>query len=130
MRTGRATRGVSGGFTLIELLIVVSIIGILVTIAQPSWLFATRKAREAVLRENLFAVRESIDQYHADRSLYPWTLADLVERGYLRRIPEDPVTRRSDTWVTVPPPEGEGKVYDIRSGAAGAGLDNVPYSEW
>ncbi len=130
MRIGKATRGVSGGFTLIELLIVMAIIGILVTIAQPTWLFATRKAREAVLRENLYAIRESIDQYHADRGSYPWALADLVEHGYLRRIPGDPVTRRSDTWVPVPPPEGERTVYDIRSGAEGAGLDNVPYSEW
>ena len=80
------------GFTLIELLIVVSIIGILATIALPSFQLAVTKAKEAALKENLFTLRDVIDQYYADQERYPPTLAELVEKRYLRRVPLDPVT--------------------------------------
>jgi general secretion pathway protein G len=118
------------GFTLIELLIVVAIIGILASIAQPNFFWATQKARESVLRENLFAIRESIDQYYADKGSYPAALSDLVAGGYLRHIPTDPLTRSETTWITVPPPEEPGGVYDVKSGAPGTGRNGIPYADW
>ncbi len=126
VRAGRGRRG----FTMIELLIVVSIIGILASLAMPNFLWATHKAREAVLHENLFAIRESIDQYYADKGSYPGALADLVSGGYLRHIPVDPITKSDATWVVVPPPEEPGGVYDVKSGAPGNASNGTPYADW
>lgn len=112
-------------------MIVVAIVGILATIAVPTFFGATGKARETVLRENLFALRETIDQYYADHGRYPASLEELRSVGYLRRIPEDPLTKSSSTWVVVPPPdEPASGVYDVHSGAPGAGSNGVPYAEW
>jgi general secretion pathway protein G len=123
-------------FTLIELLIVMSIIGILAAIVVPSYKQSQIKAREAVLREDLYQMRRAIDAYFADHAKYPDSLQDLVESHYLRDIPRDPFTRSADTWVTEPPmptPEGglaAGQVFDVRSGSDLVGLNGVPYSEW
>lgn len=119
------------GFTLLELMIVVAIIGILATLAQPSWFWATAKARETVLKENLFALRETLDQFYADKGKYPDSLDELVSTGYLRQIPKDPITKSERTWVVLPPPEGvQGGIYDVRSGAPGNGKDGVPFADW
>ncbi len=112
-------------------MIVVTIVGILATLAVPAFFGVTGKARETVLRENLFALRETIDQFYADRGRYPASIDELPSAGYLRRVPEDPLTRSSSTWVVMPPPEELGSgVYDVRSGAPGTGSNGVPYAEW
>ena len=126
------------GFTLIELMIVVTIIGILAAIAAPNYQWGIIKAREAVLLEDLYTIRSTIDQYYADQGKYPESLQELVENKnrYLREIPKDPFTRSNETWVVVPPPptdtpeEGSGGVYDVHSGSNKVGSNGVPYSEW
>ena len=124
------------GFTLMELLVVVTIIGILVAIALPAYRQTLQRTKESVLKENLFRLREAIDQYHADQGRYPPTLEDLVEKGYLRAIPLDPITNRRDTWQLIyeePDPDDpnfEPGIFDVRSGAPGMDLNGVPYSEY
>jgi general secretion pathway protein G len=124
------------GFTLIELLIVMSIIGILASIAVPSYQRSLIKAREAVLMEDLYQMRRSIDAYFADHIRYPDSLDELVERKYLRDIPRDPFTQSKETWELLPPSptlEGEiaeGGVEDIHSGSDRVGLNGTPYREW
>ncbi len=119
------------GFTIIELLIVITIIGILLTIAQPTYKSSVKRAKETVLKENLFAMRSAIDQYYADNGSYPMTLDDLVQKGYLRSIPKDPITNSNTTWIIVPPPNPEESgVYDIKSGSNEISLSGTPYSDW
>lgn len=119
------------GFTLIELMIVVSLVGILATLAIPSFRTATLKAREATLKRDLYIFRDSIDQFRADQGRYPSSLDELVEMDYLRAIPVDPFTQTSDTWVDIPSPEGsEGGVFDVHSGSDFVGTNGVPYNEW
>lgn len=126
------------GFTLIELMVVLAIMGILITIAQPSLKQSIIKAREAVLKENLFQMREAIDQYYADNGKYPEQLADLINsedasRSYLRGIPRDPFTNAED-WITVAPAEGgeesEGGVFDVHSASELLALDGSAYNTW
>ncbi len=123
------------GFTLIELVIVMTIIGILATIAVPSYKRSTIKARESVLMEDLYLMRRAIDAYFADRAKYPESLAELVEAKYLRGIPNDPFTGNPD-WECLPPEaSGEGDVveggcFDPRSISDLIGLNNIPYREW
>lgn len=121
------------GFTFIEMLIVVAIIGILATIALPSFQHAVMKAKEAALKENLFVLRDVIDQYHADQEKYPPTLAELVEKRYLRRVPVDPFTGKMDSWTFVYATDEQGQengIVDVRSGSEQVGLNGVPYQEW
>jgi len=122
-----------GGFTFIEIMIVLAVIGILVTMAQPSFSTSVWRAREATLKEDLFIFRDVIDQYYADQGEYPPTLEALVEMRYLRKIPKDPITATHDTWLVVYAfselGEEEG-IFDVKSGSDMIALDGTTYSEW
>lgn len=118
------------GFTLIELLVVLAIIATLLTLVVPRYFQHVDRSKEAVLRENLATIRDAIDKFHADAGFWPPTLETLAERRYIRALPVDPITERTDTWQLIPPPDGTQGVYDVRSGAEGAGINGQPYSEW
>jgi general secretion pathway protein G len=119
------------GFTLIELLVVLAIIGTLLTIALPRYFSSIAKSKEAVLKENLFQMRDAISRYHADKGKYPETLDALATDKYLRKVPLDPITESASTWIVVAPedPQKTG-VYDVRSGAPGKGSDGTEYAQW
>lgn len=124
-------RGNKCGFTLIEMLVVLAIMATLLMLAAPRYLGNVDKAKEAVLKENLFTLREAIDKYYADTGRYPGTLDELVARKYLRRIPVDPITESNGTWVVqhTSEPEAPG-IFDIRSGAPGKGRDGTAFNTW
>lgn len=120
------------GFTLIELLVVMAVIATLLTIAVPRYFQHLDRAREATLRESLAVMRDAIDKYRADLGRYPESLDDLVARRYLRKVPPDPITESTESWVIVPPPDepGQRKVWDVQSGAEGQGRDGSDYRTW
>jgi general secretion pathway protein G len=119
------------GFTLIELLIVLAIVAVLLTLAVPRYFHGVDASKEAVLRENLRAVRDTLDKFRGDVGRYPDSLDELVERRYLRALPRDPLTQSSATWELIAPTDGsKGQVYDIKSGAAGTGSDGNAYRDW
>ena len=127
--TGRKPGMQEAGFTLIELMIVVSIVGILATLAVPSYKNAVVKAKEGALRQDLFSLRDVIDQHRADKGKYPETLTALVSSGYLRRLPPDPLTGSSDSWQEMQDPD-QGGVVDVFSGSELVGTNGVPYNQW
>jgi general secretion pathway protein G len=126
------------GFTLIEMLIVFTLIGILVGLALPQYQNAVKKARESVLKDSLFQLRKLIDQYFSDKGKYPASLQALVDDNYLRKIPLDPITGKTDTWVEVKkqPSMDElepGQIFgisDVHSGSEEKSLDGTLYSAW
>jgi general secretion pathway protein G len=119
------------GFTLIELLVVLAIVAILLTIAVPRYFGSLDRSKEAVLKEDLFQMRDAIGKYYGDKGKYPETLETLAGEKYLRRIPVDPVTESATTWVPVAPADDRGTsgVADVRSGAQGKSGDGTPYAD-
>ncbi len=121
----------SAGFTMVELLVVLAIIGLLLSISVPRYLGGIDKAKEDVLRENLYSLRDSLDKYYSDNTRYPDKLDDLVDKHYLRQIPVDPITESRNSWVLIPPSDSSlGGIYDVRSGAGGQGKDGTYYQSW
>ena len=132
----KRTRQSASGFTLIELLIVMTIIAILATLAIPRFMGSIKAAREAVLKEDLHVMRDAIDSYTMDKQKAPQSLDDLIQNGYLREVPIDPMTHSKDTWVT----DTSDAMYsidqtepgntDVHSGSEETANDGQPYSSW
>jgi len=124
------------GFTLVELMIVMLIIGVLMAIAVPKYERSVQLAREAVLKEDLQTMRKAIDSYTLDKEKGPQSLDDLVQAGYLKSVPVDPITRRSDTWLTTQDDamynldQTDPGISDVHSGAQELAMDGTSYSTW
>jgi len=130
------TRQVNAGFTMIELLVVLALIVILASMGMAQYRSSVVHAKESVLKDDLFKMRDAIDQYYADKNQWPSTLDALVSEGYLRKLPEDPFTKSASTWQTVPAepdpnnPSAEVGVYDVKSGSEATALDGTKYADW
>ena len=124
------------GFTLIELLIVMSIIVILAGISLALYTNSVTRAHESALKQDLFVMREALDQYYADKNVYPPSLQALVEEKYLRGIPEDPFTKSAATWQEVPSepdasnPADQPGIFDVKSGSDKTAIDGSRYADW
>jgi len=120
-------------FTLIELIVVMAIVALLASIAAPRYFTSLHKSKETALLQSLTTMRDAIDQYAADKGRYPESLQELAAARYIRGIPEDPLTASRETWVELPPPtemQASGRVWDVRSGAAGRSADGRLYADW
>lgn len=132
IRSGKARRG----FTLIELMVVMAIVAVLLSIAIPVYQKSITRAKESVLRNNLFTIRTMIDEYTIDKQKAPESLQDLVSEGYLRQVPQDPMTSSDQTWRPImeeTPVGGSNSapgLFDVRSGSDKTGLNGTAYSEW
>lgn len=120
----------SRGFTLVELLVVMAVLVLLASLIAPRYIERVDDAREVVLRQNLAGLRNAIDQYYRDKGRYPRMLEDLVTERYIRQIPLDPITNRTDTWAPVPPSASDSTIFDVRSGARQRAKDGTDFGSW
>jgi general secretion pathway protein G len=124
------------GFTLIEMLIVMTLIIVLASVGLIAYQTSVRRGREAVLKEDLYRMRDAIDQYYSDKGKYPSDLNELVSTNYIRRIPVDPMTNSAETWQTVQSepdpanPTAEPGITDVKSGSEAAAIDGSNYADW
>ena len=136
MSTGERPRRAAAGWTLIELVVVMTIITVLAALATVGAANAVRNSKEAVLKEDLFRMRDAIDQYYADKGKYPTDLQALVTDQYMREVPVDPITGSRDSWQTIPAepdptsPSADPGIFNVKSGAQGTSLQGTPYSEF
>lgn len=136
MRSGDRRSVARRGFTLVELMIVMTVISIIVSIAVPLYQKSIVRAKESVLRNNLFTLRTVIDEYTYDKQKAPQTIEDLVEAGYLRQVPVDPLTNSDSTWKLIMEDasssvnQSEPGLFDVRSGSDRRSLDGTNYSDW
>ncbi|MDP2071307.1 type II secretion system protein [Methylotenera sp.] len=127
----RTVKPNSVGFTLVELLVVLAILALLLTLAVPRYFTSIERAKDVALKQSLNTLRESIDKFYADNGQYPKTLEDLVDRKYIRKMPVDPMTEKTTTWIFTPPePPLEGDIYDIHSGSKALAKDGTRYEDW
>jgi general secretion pathway protein G len=124
------------GFTFVELMIVMAIIAVLLSVAVPIYSRSIVRAKESVLKNNLFTLRTVIDEYTYDKQKAPQSLQDLVANGYLRQIPVDPITTTADSWKIIQEDssntvdQSQPGIFDVRSGSDKTSLEGTPYSEW
>ncbi len=136
LRTHRRFKECEAGFTLLELMIVMLIVAILAAVAIPAYLQSIKAAKEAVLKEDLHDMRGAIDAYTADKEKAPQSLDDLVQAGYLKSLPKDPMTQSNTTWVPATDDtlqnidQTEPGINDVHSGSEASGSDGQPYSSW
>ncbi|QGH61998.1 type II secretion system protein [Serratia proteamaculans] len=116
------------GFTLIELLVVMAIIATLMTLVAPRYFQQTERAREVVLKHNLNTLRISLDQFRRDHIDGPETLQELVDKGYLRQLPQDPITRKNDSWSV--DDDEQGQIVNVHSGSTEKSLEGTAYAQW
>lgn len=121
---------VTRGFTLIELLVVMAVLAVLASLVAPRYLARVDDARETVLRQNLVGMRTAIDQFYRDKARYPENLEELVAQRYIRAIPLDPITKRVDSWVLIPPNGASKAIFDIKSGSLQRAKDGTDYASW
>ena len=125
----------AAGFTIIELLVVMTLVIILASIGMTQYRNSVTRAEEAALKENLFRMREAMDQFYADKNKWPSDLNELVSEGYIRALPED-ITKSKDTWQTIQAqpdannPAAAGGIDNVKSGSDRTSLDGTPYAEW
>jgi general secretion pathway protein G len=126
----------TSGFTMIEILIVLTLIVVLASVGMVNYRNSVTRASEAVLKEDLFRMRDAMDQYYSDKNKWPSDLADLVSAGYMREIPTDPITKSKDTWQTkiaeadANNPASAGGIDDVHSGSDATAIDGTRYSDW
>jgi general secretion pathway protein G len=134
IRNGKFTR--RAGFTLIEMMIVMAIIVVLIGIAVPYYQKSLLRSKESVLHNNLFTMRQVIDEYTYDKQKAPASLQDLVSDGYLRGVPVDPITGNNTSWKLIMEDAGQSAsatepgIFDVRSGSEKTSLDGTPYADW
>ena len=134
---GTRSRGCPvGGFTLIELMVVMALIVVLATVGLTTYSNSVTRSKEAVLKEDLFQMRDAIDQFYADKNKYPSTLEDLVTEKYLRAVPVDPFTQSAETWqgkMSEPDltnAQSEPGIEDVKSGSDKTAIDGSSYADW
>ena len=121
---------------MIELLVVMTLIVVLATVGMTQYRQIVTRAEEAVLKENLFRMRDAVDQFYADKNKYPSNLAELSSEGYIREVPTDPMTKSKDTWTTTQAepdannPASQVGIYDVKSGSDRTALDGTRYADW